>query len=93
MIIFYLEIKLLFYHSRSLKERRSIVQSLKEQMKKKFNIAIAEHSDQNNYRETMLSIVSVSDNKALLERTSSNIIAFFDKMPEFETIIVHHEYL
>jgi len=92
MIIFYLEAKLLFYHSHSLKHRRSMVNSLKDRLKNTFNIAVAEHSGQNDFTETIISVVAISDDKPLLEKLSAKIIDFFDQTPDFETVILDHEY-
>jgi len=76
MIIGLLEIDLFSEQSHSLKEKRRLLSSLKERLKNKFNVAVAESDYQDLWQKAQLSVVSLAPNRAMLENTFTQIEDF-----------------
>ena len=51
----------------SLKDKRQVISSIKERLRNKFNIAIAETAFQDLWQKAQFSIVSIGNSKRLLE--------------------------
>ncbi|MFC1809737.1 DUF503 domain-containing protein [Candidatus Omnitrophota bacterium] len=67
MIIGILQIELFIPHSQSLKSKRSVLKSIKDRVHNQFNASISETEYQNKWQRSVLSIVSVSNEKKYLE--------------------------
>jgi uncharacterized protein YlxP (DUF503 family) len=76
MMIGLLEIELFSEQFHSLKEKRRLLSSLKERLQNKFNIAIAESDYQDLWQKAQLSIVSIGQNRVILESTFQHIESF-----------------
>ncbi len=63
----------------SLKEKRSVLQSITKRLQANFNIAIAETNHQDLWQRAELSIVSVNTDRSMLEKNFKHIINFIDK--------------
>ena len=53
----------------SLKDKRQVLRSLKDRLRGRFNVAIAELDGQGSWQRATIGIVSVSNNAAYLERS------------------------
>ncbi len=53
--------------SRSLKEKRMVVKAVKDRLRRRFNVAVAETGFQELWQRSMLSVVSVSSERRGLE--------------------------
>ena len=62
-------------------------------MKDKFNVSFAEASGQDNFRETQIGIVSISDDRTFLEALKEKIFSFLDSWPQFEVRVLNQEFL
>ena len=62
-----LNMELYFPHSRSLKEKRTVVKAIKDRLRGRFNVAVAETGYQELWQRAMVSAVSVSSERHLLE--------------------------
>lgn len=67
MFIGVLRVEFMLHGNESLKDKRRVAQSLKQKVRNKFNVAIAEVGSENNMDYLSLSIVSVSNDKKHLE--------------------------
>jgi uncharacterized protein YlxP (DUF503 family) len=76
MMIGLLEIDLYSEQFHSLKEKRRLLSSLKERLKNKFNIAVAESDYQDLWQKAQLSIVTLGPGRAFLESTFRQIEDF-----------------
>jgi len=76
VIIALLEIDLFSEQFHSLKEKRRLLSSLKERLKNKFNIAVAESDYQDLWQKAQLSAVTLGANRAILENTFKQIEDF-----------------
>lgn len=61
MIVGTLRIRLLLRQARSLKDKRQVVQSVKDRLHNNFNVSVAEIEDQDNRQLAVLGIAMVSN--------------------------------
>lgn len=59
-------------HSRSLKDKRQVIRSLRDRLKK-FNIAIAECDHQNLWQRSTVGVVAISSSHSVLEKTLQSV--------------------
>jgi len=76
MMIGLLEIDLFAEGFHSLKEKRRLLSSLKERLRRKFNIAVVESGHQEQWQKAQLAIVSLGPSRALLESAFQQIEEF-----------------
>jgi len=60
-----LEIQIPFAHS--LKEKRAVVQKVRDRLRARFNVAVAELDHQDVWQQATLGVVSISNSQPLLE--------------------------
>lgn len=77
----------------SLKQRRQALRSVKEKLKKRFNISIAEIGDCNFYNRAELAIAMVGKKKLSIEPKIQNIIKFLEIIRDIELLGVKVEFL
>jgi uncharacterized protein YlxP (DUF503 family) len=65
--------------SLSLKDKRRILSSLSERLRRQFNIAIAEVDYQDQWQRSQLAIVFVNTNWRMLQSTMSKLTEFIDR--------------
>jgi uncharacterized protein YlxP (DUF503 family) len=66
--------------SRSLKDKRQVLRSLKERLRRKFNIAVAELDQQENAQRSQVGIVSISNNGGHLEQSLRTVLKEAENM-------------
>jgi len=76
MMIGLLEIELFSEQFHSLKDKRRLLSSLKERLKNKFNVAVAESDHQDLWQQAQLSVVTLGPGRAVLESTFQQIEEF-----------------
>lgn len=67
MYIGILKVEFALHGNESLKDKRRVAQGLKQKVRNKFNVAVAEVGSENSMDYLSLSIVSVSNDKTHLE--------------------------
>jgi uncharacterized protein len=65
--------------SRSLKDKRRILSSLSERLRRQFNIAIAEVEYQDQWQRAQLAIVFVNTNWRMLQSSMSKLTEYIDR--------------
>ena len=78
--------------SHSLKEKRFVVRSLKDRLRK-FNISIAECDHQDLWQRSTLGIVSISSDAKVLEKTLNAVVEESEKILNGNLCDYHIEYL
>jgi uncharacterized protein YlxP (DUF503 family) len=73
-----LEIQLPYAHS--LKEKRSVLQSLRNRLRARFNVAVAELDHQDVWQRATLGVTSISNSQALLESLLQHVLAESEKI-------------
>lgn len=72
--------KFYLHGNRSLKEKRRIVNSIKDRLKNKFNVSLAEVGDQDIWQNLHIGMVAVSSDVQYLNSVLDQAINFIDNM-------------
>jgi len=75
----------------SLKEKRMIVKSIIAKTKNKFNVSIAEVSEQDKHQTIILGIACVADTVSRSNSIIDNVITFIESNTEAETLDIQCE--
>ncbi|MCJ7504245.1 MAG: DUF503 domain-containing protein [Acidobacteriia bacterium] len=73
-----LEIELPYAHS--LKEKRAVMQKMRDRLRARFNVALAELDHQDVWQHATLGVVSISNSQALLELTLRQVLEESEKI-------------
>lgn len=76
----------------SLKEKRKIVSSMKEKLKKKFNISLIESDYQDLWQKIQIAIAMVANSKAIVEKAFDQIENFIFMNYPVQTVTVNKDY-
>ena len=87
-----LTIELYIPTSLSLKDKRGITKSIKDRIRKKFNVAVAEVGFQDKWQRSELAFVALSTNRALVDETLQKVFYLLDQDLNFEIIKHRFEY-
>ena len=60
--------------SRSLKDKRQVLRSLKDRLRTRFNVAVAELDHQDSWQRSQVGIVSLSNDAAHLEQSLRTVL-------------------
>ena len=82
MIIGALDVSIMIPDSHSLKEKRRVIRSLKDRIKKRFNVSLAETEGQNTWQRCELTVVMVACQKTAIERELNRIVDLIGATPE-----------
>jgi uncharacterized protein YlxP (DUF503 family) len=89
MIVGSLRVRLLVRSSRSLKDKRQVVRSIKDRLRNHFNISIAEVEAQDNRQLIVLSMAMVSNEAYHIRTTFDQIVQALRSHPVAE--LLDHE--
>jgi len=73
-----LEIQLPYAHS--LKEKRAVLRKMRDRLRSRFNVAVAELSHEDVWQHATLGVASVSDSQPLLESVFRQVLAETEKI-------------
>jgi uncharacterized protein YlxP (DUF503 family) len=93
MYVGVLVIEILIYSSTSLKEKRIVLKSVKDRLKNKFNVAVAEIGFQDKWQRAQLGIVTISNQQSHLENSLQKIFQFLDRSDSYEIISYDFNYV
>tara|TARA_Y100000294_G_scaffold38037_1_gene33712 strand:- start:312 stop:593 length:282 start_codon:yes stop_codon:yes gene_type:complete len=80
MIVGTCQVKLFLHENNSLKGKRKVVKSIKDRVRIKFNVSIAEVDNHDNWKKIVLGIVTVSNDKKFIHKVLENVITSIDSM-------------
>jgi len=89
MVVAACRIELYIPESNSLKAKRKVIKSLKDQVSNRFNVAIAEVELQDLWQRSILGIVTVSNDRKMVDATLAKVISFVERTDL--AIIAHYE--
>jgi len=89
MIVGTLEVRLLLREARTLKDKRQVVQSIKDRLRQEFNVSVAEVEHQDNRQLAVLGLAMVSSETHHLKTTLGKIVEALRVHPVAE--LVGHE--
>jgi hypothetical protein len=73
-----LEIQLPYAHS--LKEKRAVLRKIRDRLRARFNVAVAELDHQDVWQHATLGVTSISDSQVLLESVFRQVLAESEKI-------------
>ena len=68
-----LQLDIFLPESQSLTDKRSVIKSLRETVRKRFNVSIAETGEQDKWGKSQISISKVSNQSAVIRKEFQNI--------------------
>ena len=93
MIIGICTCEIYIFNANSLKSKRSVVKSIIEKSKNRFNISIAEVGENDKWQKSIIVFSTISNDQRLVEETIEKVINFFDSYSEIEIINIKREIL
>ena len=88
-----LELTLFVSNSRSLKDKRMVIKSLKERLKKNFNVAISEVDDQDKWQKATLGIAAIGNDAAYINCILDKAADFAGSDPDVKVLDYHIDIL
>ncbi|WP_461834840.1 DUF503 domain-containing protein [Desulfothermus sp.] len=70
----------------SLKEKRNIANSIKQKLKNKFNISIAEIESQDSLNRLVFGIAIVSNSGKIIQKVADNLLNFLERITSEEIV-------
>ena len=64
----------------SLKDKRQVLRSLKDRLRGRFNVAVAELEGQDSWQRSVVGVVSLSNNNAHLEQSLRTVLEESEKL-------------
>ncbi len=74
MVVGVLQARLAIYEAMSLKDKRRIIKSLKDRLRQKFNISVAETDQQDVWQSAVISAALVSNDGTFAERCLQEVV-------------------
>lgn len=93
MIIGICTCEIYIFNANSLKSKRSVVKSIIEKSKNRFNISIAEVGENDKWQKSIIAFSTISNDQKIVEETIEKVINFFDSYSEIEIINIKREIL
>ena len=93
MIIGICTCEIYIFNANSLKSKRSVVKSIVEKSKNRFNISIAEVGENDKWQKSIIAFSTISNDQKIVEETIEKVINFFDSYSEIEIINIKREIL
>ncbi len=77
----------------TLKEKRQVITSIKEKLKRKYNISVIESGFQDNWQKIQLAFAMVSNTQAMIDKTFQQIEDFIYLNYPVQLITVDKEFM
>ncbi|MBI1389129.1 MAG: DUF503 family protein [bacterium] len=81
MIVGVMETSFQLPESGSLKDKRQVLRSLKDRVRRRFNVSLAETDEQDCWRRCTLSFAAVATHAGLIERDFQRILDLIEENP------------
>jgi uncharacterized protein len=79
--------------AQSLKSKRGVIKSLKERIKSKFNVSVAEVGEMDKWQRSVLAISMVSNDQQYLDSSTNMVLSLIDNFSRVQVIDSHREFL
>jgi len=93
MIVGVLKVSLLLRESHSLKDKRRVLRGIKDRVRNRLNVAIAEVDSQDLHQRADLGAVTVSGSRTRVEQVLTDVLKVIDRAPTAERFDTEVEYL
>jgi len=92
MVVLRMRVQLRLNSSSSLKDKRMVLRSVRDRLRNRFNVAVAEVGAQDEWRVAELGIVSVGSDAKIVDAELQAITRFLDHDVRFEMVERDVEY-
>ncbi len=92
MIVGILSVEIIIPSAASLKDKRKIVLSVKDRLRKKFNVSVAETGYQDKWQRSVLGVAAISEKRSFVDECLNKVFDFLDNEVSFEIIKYNFEY-
>ena len=92
-MIQYAEVECMIYNSHSIKDKRSIIKSVKAKLRNNLNVSVTELDFYDLWQRTKLGIVTISNDQVHAEKVIQDAFKLIDFYPDLERTITHVERL
>ena len=75
-----LTLELYIQHAQSLKDKRQVLRSLKERLRAKFNVAVAELEYHDTWQRSVVGVVTLSNEEHHVEESLQHVLAEADNV-------------
>jgi len=89
MFVGSLRVRLLLRESRSLKDKRQVIKSIKDRLRNTFNVSVAEVDEQDERQTAMLGVAMVGADRHHVRTTLEHIVEALRRHPTAE--LIFHE--
>ena len=93
MVVGICTVELWIPESQSLKDKRQVLHSLKDRLRGKFNLSIAEVDGQDLWQKAVLGMACVANDGSHIEQVLEQALNVIKSMPTIEVVRVHRELL
>ncbi|HEX7765785.1 MAG TPA: DUF503 domain-containing protein [Nitrospira sp.] len=93
MVVGVCTVELLIPESQSLKDKRQVLHSVKDRLRGKFNLSIAEVDGQDLWQKAVLGMACVANDGSHVEQVLEQALNVIKSMPTIELVRVHRELL
>ena len=93
MVVGICTVELLIPESQSLKDKRQVLHSVKDRLRGKFNLSIAEVDGQDLWQKAVLGMACVANDGGYVEQVLEQALNVIKSMPTIEIVRVHRELL
>ncbi|MEK7868970.1 MAG: DUF503 domain-containing protein [Nitrospirota bacterium] len=93
MVVGICTVELWIPESQSLKDKRQVLHSVKDRLRGKFNLSIAEVDGQDLWQKAVLGMACVANDGSHVEQVLEQALNVIKSMPTIEVVRVHRELL
>ena len=93
MVIAVLTLRLHYPEAGSLKQKRFILRSLTDRVRKRFNVSVAEVDDRDLWQSSILAVSHVNTDRREADSTLSSILNLLDGENDLQVVDVQTEFL
>lgn len=83
--------EIFIFNANSLKSKRSVIKSIINKSKNRFNISIAEVGENDKWQKSVIAFSTISNDKKIVEESMEKVIDFFDSYSEIEIVNITRE--
>ena len=80
MIVGVLRLTFHIPHARSLKDKRQVLRSLKDRLRAKFNVAVAELEHEDTWQRSVVGVVTLSNEEHQVQESLQHVLAEADNI-------------
>jgi uncharacterized protein YlxP (DUF503 family) len=93
MVIGLLQVEVHYPEAQSLKEKRFVLHSLLDRLRRQFNVSAAEVEQRDLWQKSVLGVVHVNTDRSHADSTLSKVVEFLESEPRIQVTGIQTEFL